>query len=228
MSKSIAMSVFSLCFPWSRESPQCTVYLSYYWTACSLGLADGSHNFFCVARADKIMQRTFSGHFASSAAHLIAREEQTHCTFRSFYTMLSFYLEWRINHRRKVQLILQNDLRFPSQLSLFLLPCSFILQRQNTWLSSFWIGNILELRGLTCIAWGGTYGTLGEEYIKSPTGKYLIAGTINTVMKPGVIHEGFKLPNYRFSKHLKRYLPLHPHPPSISYASDSILYKCIK
>lgn len=40
-------SVFSLCFPRSSRPPQCTAYLSYYWTVpCALGLADGSPIFF--------------------------------------------------------------------------------------------------------------------------------------------------------------------------------------
>lgn len=157
-------SIFSLSFPWSRESPQCTAYLSYY---CALGLADGSRIFFFLCPGHRkicyfLFMLTITGHFANSAAHLAAREEQTHCTFRSFHTMPSFYPECRINHRRKVQLILWNYLKFPSQLSLSFTMFFFILQRQSTWTSSVWIGNTLEFRGHTCFGWVGTYDTFGE------------------------------------------------------------------
>lgn len=57
--------------------------------------------------------------------HTLLQENASLLYFCEFHTMPSFYLEWRINHGRKVQLILSNYLKFPFQLSLLLL-CSFI------------------------------------------------------------------------------------------------------
>lgn len=125
--------------------------------------------------------------------------------------MPCFYLECRGIIRRKPQLNLSN-LKFPSQLDLFLLPCWFVLQRQSVWTPSFWIGNILELRSLPLVLLGlGHMAHLGKGYIKSPTGKYLIAGTISSVMQPGIIHDVCRVLNYRFPKHLKWYLKHPPH-----------------